>query len=175
MFCPKRVFKTRFKTRHLFQSLCPRFAIFLFQMSLFCFDFLDVVDVVFKFCGSQWVKYSLFCFSFSFWWSFQRRWLFGFAFHYSIFFAWSFCSACFVVQLIIFNLVLFWCNTLWLHGSCVSLFLFCFAICYYVLFCFGAFSKQNAKRGERLCFVLKTCFAQNEAKTKNTVLVEPWF
>ena len=49
VFCPKRVFKTRFKTRHLFQSLCPRFAIFLFQMFLFCFDFLDVVDVVFKF------------------------------------------------------------------------------------------------------------------------------
>ena len=75
-------------------------------------------------------------------------------------------------RLLFFNLVLFWCNTLWLHGSCVSLFLFCFVICYYVLFCFGAFSKQNAKRGERLCFVLKTCFAQNEAKTKNTVLVE---
>ena len=36
------------------------------------------------------------------------------------------------------------------------------------------FSKQNAKRGETQCFVLKTCFAQNEAKTKNTVLVEPW-
>ena len=103
VFCPKRVFKTRFKTRHLFQSLCPRFAIFLFQMFLFCFDFLDVVDVVFKFCGSQCVKYSLFCFCFIFWWSFQRRWLFGFAFHYSIFFAWSFCSACFVVQLIIFQ------------------------------------------------------------------------
>ena len=78
-------------------------------------------------------------------------------------------------SLLFFNLVLFWCNTLWLHGSCVSLFLFCFVICYYVLFCFGAFSKQNAKRGERLCFVLKTCFAQNEAKTKNTVLVEPCF
>ena len=78
-------------------------------------------------------------------------------------------------SLLFFNLVLCWCNTLWLHGSCVSLFLFCFVICYYVLFCFGAFSKQNAKRGERLCFVLKTCFAQNEAKTKNTVLVEPWY
>ena len=64
VFCPKRVFKTRFKTRHLFQSLCPRFAIFLFQMFLFCFDFLDVVDVVFKFCGSQCVKYSLFLFCF---------------------------------------------------------------------------------------------------------------
>ena len=57
----------------------------------------------------------------------------------------------------------------------MSLFLFCFVICYYVLFCFGAFSEENTKRGERLCFVLKTCFAQNEAKTKNTVLVEPWW
>ena len=35
-------------------------------MFLFCFDFLDVVDVVFKFCGSQCVKYSLFCFCFCF-------------------------------------------------------------------------------------------------------------
>ena len=66
VFCPKRVFKTRFKTRHLFQSLCPRFAIFLFQMFLFCFDFLDVVDVVFQFCRSQCVKYSLLCFCFCF-------------------------------------------------------------------------------------------------------------
>ena len=77
-------------------------------------------------------------------------------------------------SLLFFKIVLFWCNTLWLHGSCVSLFLICFVNCYHVLFCFGAFSKQNAKRGERLCFVLKTCFAQNEAKTKNTVLVEAW-
>ena len=35
-------------------------------MFLFCFDFLDVVDVVFKFCGSQCVKYSPFCCCFIF-------------------------------------------------------------------------------------------------------------